>query len=75
MPSARPTASASRRTALASAGALGLALATRGLLATAQEATPAATAFSTFDHPMIGTWQWTNFPDTSYENVSFATFT
>ncbi len=75
MPSARPTASASRRTALASAGALGLALATRGLMATAQEATPAATAFSTFGHPMVGTWRWTNYPDTSYEDYAFGTFT
>ena len=75
MPRSRPTASASRRTALASAGALGLTLASRGFMATAQVATPAATAFSTFDHPLIGTWQWTNFPDTSYEHVTFATFT
>ncbi len=74
MPRSRLIASASRRTALASAGALGLALATRGLMATAQEATPAATTFSTFGHLMVGTWQWTNFPDTAYEFFSFGTF-
>jgi len=65
----------SRRTALAGAGALGLTLASRGFMATAQVVTPAATAFSTFGHPMVGTWRWTNYPDTSYEDHAFGTFT
>jgi hypothetical protein len=74
MPPSRLTVSASRRAALASAGAFGLALATRGVLATTQDATPVTTTFSTFGHPMVGTWQWTNFPGTAHEFFSFGTF-
>jgi hypothetical protein len=65
----------SRRSALAGVSALGLALSSRGLMATAQEATPASTTFSTFGHPLVGTWQWTNYPGTSYQDNAYGTFT
>jgi hypothetical protein len=44
--------------ALASAGTLGLALAARGLIVSAQEASPEATPYPMTDHPLIGVWQW-----------------
>lgn len=52
--------SISRRTALASAGSLGLVLVARGLIASAQDASPEATPYPMTDHPLIGVWQWTD---------------
>jgi hypothetical protein len=54
MSTSRTTDSVSRRTALAGLGAtgLGLALATRSRVATAQEASPEAMA----SHPIVGAW-------------------
>jgi hypothetical protein len=50
----------SRRTALVGlgAGALGLALATRHLDASAQDASSTATPYPIADHPIIGMWQF-----------------
>src|SRR5689334_14316768 len=57
----RSPSAITRRTALAGpgAGALGLALAPRGLGASAQDATPVATPFPLAGHPVIGVWQIT----------------
>jgi hypothetical protein len=58
MTSSRTDNVVSRRAALTGlAGALGLALAARGLAAEAQDATPAAD-IPREGHPLVGGWQW-----------------
>jgi hypothetical protein len=60
----------SRRTALfgIGVGALGVALASGGIVASAQEATPTPQA----SHPAVGVWQWTNYPGESNADISYA---
>jgi hypothetical protein len=72
MTTSRTTVSVSRRTALAGLGAaaLGLDWAVCGLNAFAQEVAP----FPMDGHPTIGSWRWTNQPDTPREDISFAIF-
>jgi len=67
----------SRRTALAGlgAGGLGLAALTVSSPTFAQDASPEATVYPLTDHPVIGSWQWTNLPNTPMESISFAIFT
>src|SRR5215213_6676570 len=76
MATSNPGPSFSRRTALAGlgAGALGLALATNRLSASAQVATPDATVYPTAGHPITGVWQFDNElrqPGTDISNVVF----
>jgi hypothetical protein len=64
-----------RRTILGSAVALGAAIGLHGLShAAAQEASPVPTRFPRTNHPVIGSWQWTNFPGND-QTISFAIFT
>lgn len=64
--------SVSRRAALAGLGAGGLALATRGLIASAQDSSPVATSFSLAGHPLIGAWQWSSPATPPGENDGYA---
>jgi hypothetical protein len=58
----RSTPSVSRRTALTVFGAAGLGLSLGSLAhqALAQDASPEVPRISRVDHPVFGTWEWTN---------------
>jgi hypothetical protein len=72
MPATLRIRSVSRRRVLAGAGALGLTVAARGLLASAQEASPEATPYPLANHPLIGARQWTNLSATPPDNIDYA---
>ena len=63
----------SRRNALLGVGAsaLGVALASNGTVASAQEGTPAPQS----SHPAAGLWQWTNYPGEPNADTSYAILT
>ena len=63
----------SRRVALLGfgVGSLGVALASGGVVASAQEGTPAPQS----SHPAAGLWQWTNYPDEPNTDISYAILT
>ncbi len=63
----------SRREALLGigVGALGVALASGGIVASAQEGTPAPQP----SHPAAGLWQWTNYPGEPNTDISYAILT
>ena len=63
----------SRRVALLGigVGALGVALASGGVVASAQEGTPAPQS----SHPAVGVWQWTNYPGEPNTDISYAILT
>lgn len=66
----RSAPSVSRRTAMASLDAGGLAVAASQLGASAQDATPGETT----GHPIVGAWRWQNNPDDPSTSTSFAVF-